>query len=142
MSEDAKRYLESLKGVWEERRAGRPLPTRADLSVSILRPWLGNLALFECQPQRGAIFRLCGTSLHERFGGEFNGKPVSAIEPKLADHLEHHLAATITSQMPQWATHLARKHNSIMAFQEIFLPLACTEGGADIVLFASYQEAR
>ncbi len=108
MSACANRHLKSLGRLWEEPRADRPLPSRAELDVSVLRPWLGSLALFEFQSERGPVFRLCGTSLHQRFGGEFTGQPVSALEPDMAGHLERYFTATLISQKPQWATHIAR----------------------------------
>jgi hypothetical protein len=55
MSACANRHLKSLERLWEERRADRPLPSRAELDVSVLRPWLGSLALFEFQSDRGPV---------------------------------------------------------------------------------------
>jgi hypothetical protein len=78
--------------------------------------------------------------LHQRFGGEFTGQPVSALEPDMAGHLERYFTATLISQKPQWATHVAQKHGSIITFEEIFLPLAGSDVGTALILFASYPE--
>jgi hypothetical protein len=51
MAEQANQKLQALVALWEGRRTGDQLPARADLPVSVLRPWLGSLALFELRPE-------------------------------------------------------------------------------------------
>ena len=42
--ERAKTKLRALLDFWNEKRREREMPSRADLAVQALRPWLGNLA--------------------------------------------------------------------------------------------------
>ena len=65
--ERANGKLQALRALWQETRGARPIPSRGDMPVSALRPWLGHLALIDLT---GATpyFRLCGTGLHARFG--------------------------------------------------------------------------
>jgi hypothetical protein len=67
--ERANRKLKSLLDLCNEKRGERAMPARQDLTVSTLKPWLGNLALIELKNANGPSFRLCGTNLHSRFGG-------------------------------------------------------------------------
>ena len=142
MPEGVKSHLEALETLWQERRGGRHLPTRKDLGVAALKPWLGSLALFECHPAHGALFRICGTSLHERFGGELTGLPVSALEPKMAADLEEFLAKALATRRPQRREYVIQRQSSVVKFRELFLPLAGFDGDPRLVLFASYVDGR
>jgi hypothetical protein len=135
MPERAKRMLESLAALWAEKRGENRLPRRADLPVSELKPWLGSLALFEFRPEAGLVFRLCGTGLLPRFGGEMTGKPLESLAPEMAAALRREVEAAIREGRPR---HVRAMVGS-QVFHELYLPLDGEDG--ELVLFASYGEA-
>ncbi len=142
MAEWANQKLQALVALWEERRTGDRLPARADLPVSILRPWLGSLALFELRPRTGPLFRLCGTGLHARFGGEMTGKPITDLEPSVAEPLRKELDSAVAGREPRRSRHISRAGDRSQIFHELYLPLAGNGEDAELVLFASYGEGK
>jgi hypothetical protein len=134
MPDRASQMLQALVALWEEKRKGTSLPARADLPVSALRPWLGSLAIFEFREDIGPVFRLCGTGLYNRFGGEVTGKPVCELEPAMADRVRQQLEAAIRAGKPHYAQHEA----GAAVFRELYLPLSGQGEGDELVLFASY----
>lgn len=140
MAERANQKLQALVALWEGRRTGDRLPARADLPVPALRPWLGSLALFELRPQTGPIFRLCGTSLHTRFGGEMTGKPITDLEPNVAEPLRKELESVVAGRKPRRSRHVSKAAERSLVFHELYLPLAGNGEDAELVLFASYGE--
>lgn len=141
MAERANQKLQALAALWEERRNGSGLPIRADLPPSLLRPWLGCLAIFELRPEKDPIFRLCGTSLHARFGGEMTGRPITDLQPDMAEPLRKELEFVIARRKPRRTRHISRGGLQLKMFEELFLPLADDRGDGNFVLFASYSEA-
>ena len=142
MAERANQKLQALLALWEERRPGDRLPARADLPVSILRPWLGSLALFELRPRIGPVFRLCGTALHARFGGEMTGKPITDLEPGVAELLRKELESVVAGRKPRRSRHVSKAEERPQIFHELYLPLAGNGEDAELVLFASYGEGK
>jgi hypothetical protein len=142
MADRANQKLQALAALWEERRAGDRLPIRADLPVSVLRPWLGSLALFELRPRIGPIFRLCGTGLHARFGGEMTGKPITDLDPGVAEPLRMEVEAAAAGRRPHRSRHVAQAGERRHVFHELYLPLAGSGEDVELVLFASYGEAK
>lgn len=141
MPEKANQQLHALVALWEERRGNRALPTRDDLPVKDLRPWLGCLALFEFRPSLGPVFRLCGTSLHRRFGGEMTGKAVTDLPADIAQGLTKQLEKARTEQKPRRAKYSTPQEPRI-TFHEVYLPMTGPARSGDLVLFASYAEGR
>ena len=142
MAERANQKLQALAALWEERRLGSRLPARADLPVSILKPWLGSLALFELWPRIGPVFRLCGTGLHARFGGEMTGKPITEMEPAMAQHLRKELESAVAGRKPRRSRHVCQAGDQRQIFHELYLPLSANGEDIELVLFASYGEAK
>lgn len=141
MPEKANQQLHALVALWEERRGSRTVPTRDDLPVKDLRPWLGSLALFEFPSASSPVFRLCGTSLHRRFGGEMTGKPVAALPPDIAEGLSKQLEKARAEKKPR-QTRYSLPQQPPTTFHEVYLPLAGSARSGDLVLFASYAEGR
>ncbi|MBI1330264.1 MAG: PAS domain-containing protein [Alphaproteobacteria bacterium] len=75
----ARQRLTTLREFWDKKRDANALPRRGDFDPKALRPWIGNLALVEIVPDGEMHFRLCGTNLYGRLGGEFTGRAVNAL---------------------------------------------------------------
>lgn len=118
------------------------MPSRDDLPVAALRPWLGNLALIDLT---GSVpfFRLCGTALHARFGGEMTKQKLDALN---AAHGHRKLMACIEkaqqTRSPTPMIYEAFEGHSQTIFHELCLPLGRDETQPDTMLFASYAEQK
>lgn len=140
--EKAKQKLQALKGLWEQKRGTRTMPSRDDLPVAALRPWLGNLALIDLIGATPS-FRLCGTALHARFGGEMTKQRLDAIgaaygHRELLDCIE--IARQTRNPVPM--VYEVSKGHSQTIFHELCLPLGRDEAQPDTMLFASYPELK
>lgn len=138
--EKANKKLQALTELWHEKREGKAMPSRADLSVTVLRPWLGNLALIDLTGA-AAYFRLCGTGLHERFGGEMTRKTLDLLdEPHGGRALRDCIEAARQTRAPARMTHTQPRGGRNIVFHELCAPLAHDGETIDTVLFASYAE--
>jgi hypothetical protein len=140
--EKANKKLQDLIALWQEKRGGKALPSRGDLPVSILRPWLGNLALIDLTGD-APYFRLCGTSLHARFGGEMTGQKLEAVTDA---HSRQELVSCIEKAKctlnPAPAVHQAGVGRNRTIFHELCLPLGYDGKTADTMLLACYAERK
>jgi hypothetical protein len=139
--EQAKTKLQSLLNLWNEKRASREMPSRADLAVQALRPWLGNLALIDLRDSDGPIFRLCGTSLYSRFGGEMTRRKIGSLDDDVAKTLRQSIEQVCHTRKPAQAKHETAQGQPIV-FHELCAPLSDNGVTIDTVLFASYAEQR
>ncbi|HYD65121.1 PAS domain-containing protein [Azospirillum sp.] len=75
--------LAAFQSLWEERRAGRPLPERRDFQVEDFRPWLGHVCITRLEPETGRCrMTLCGTAAAEYFGVDLTGKLIDDVFPQ------------------------------------------------------------
>ncbi len=137
MSDAANQKLTALRRLWEQKCCGRAMPSRADLSVADLRPWLGNLALIDLA-STGDTFRLCGTNLFPCFGGDATGLRVADLRGEGGRSLRDGIARVREQQMPIAASHTQVIHGDEVTFSELVLPLSNGGAGLGIALFASY----
>ncbi len=134
----AYRKLRDLLAFWHKQRGIRPFPTRRDLSVHLLRPWIGNLALIDILDGGEACFRLCGTNLHARFGGEFTRRSMTALDAAIGASLRDGIERVRKSGAPTELSHERVIDGRRTSFREICLPLSEDAVRVDAVLFASY----
>ena len=138
----AHQKLQALLALWNERRGGKQMPSRDDLPVTTLRPWLGNLALIDLTGA-APYFRLCGTGLHARFGGEMTRKKLDTLDDaRDGKDLRLCIAKVRNTFSPVQMTHEADMPGGKMIFHELCAPLAHDGTHIDTVLFASYPERR
>jgi hypothetical protein len=139
--EKANQKLQALLNLWNDKRAGKEMPSRADLDVQALRPWLGNLALIDLRNDDDPMFRLCGTSLYGRFGGEMTRRKIDALGDVVAGTLRLSIEQVRHTRKPTQARHEA-VDGMPMVFHELCAPLSDDGEIIDTVLFASYPEQR
>lgn len=134
----ANQKIEDLLALWHQKRRSRAMPARDDLPVSVLRPWLGNLALIDVSGS-SPYFRLCGNSLYTRFGGEMTRRKLDAIEGAHGKQaLEDRIEEVRRTLSPKRTTHIATSPAGTTTFLELYVPLANDGVTIDTVLFASY----
>jgi hypothetical protein len=79
----ADQKLAAFEALWEERRAGRPLPERRDFVAEDFRPWFGHVCIARLEPETGRYrMTLCGTKAAEYFGTDLTGKLVDDVFPR------------------------------------------------------------
>lgn len=138
--EKAIQKLQALLTLWREKRGDRLIPSRGDLPVSALRPWLGNLALIDLTGA-APYFRLCGTGLHARFGGEMTGNKLDAVdEAHGRDQLLSCLAKVRQTLDPTPMVHEVCAGHDRTIFHELCFPLGYDGTHADTMLLACYAE--
>lgn len=130
--------LRALRELWDKKKVVDRLPRRADFDPKTLRPWIGNLALVEIVPNGDLLFRICGTNLHSRFGGEFTGRDVSALSPEIARDFRQALRQACQTRVPVEITHDYVVDGEARTFRDICLPLS-DDTPINTVLFASFQ---
>jgi hypothetical protein len=140
--EHADQNLKALLSLWTEKRGKREMPARADLPASALKPWLGNLALIDLRSGDGPTFRLCGTNLRDRFGGEATGRKIESLEDGIATSLRDAIRRVRETNKPAQTHHKGETKNGAVTFHELCLPLADDGVNMDTVLFASYPEQK
>lgn len=128
--------LVALLALWSGKCDGENLPARDRFPVAELRPWLGHLALLE---RRGEefLFRLCGTDLIARFGGEATGRMLHTCEAPHAS-LRAALLRSCETGAPVPSVTAMEINGDPATYSEIVLPLS--ESGARVsrVFVGSY----
>jgi hypothetical protein len=61
-------------GYWSRLRRGRPVPDQADIDPKALKRLLPFVFLLDARGDDNFIYRLAGTTLCERYGGELRGR--------------------------------------------------------------------
>jgi hypothetical protein len=61
-------------GYWGRLRGGRKAPDQADIDPRALKNLLPFVFLLDARPPEDPVFRLAGTSLCQRYGGELRGR--------------------------------------------------------------------
>jgi hypothetical protein len=70
------------------------------------------------------------------------GKPITELQPDMAEPLRKELASVTAGREPRRARHISQSGQQFKVFEELYLPLADDRGDTSFVLFASYSEAR
>lgn len=135
--ERANQKLNSLLDLWSAKRGKKAMPARADLPAALLKPWLGNLALIDVDGDE-PCFRLCGTNLHKRFGGEVTRRKVSSLDREIVASLETCIATVVRDSKPKDHSFQMRVDGEVMSFREMCLPLSDNGAAVQTILLVSY----
>ncbi len=73
--------LQTLYEYWCDRRAGRSMPTRADIDPLDIRRLLPNLLLIDVEPGSGRLkVRVAGTTVVQMYGSDYTGRYLDEID--------------------------------------------------------------
>lgn len=73
--------LQTLYAYWNDRRAGRSMPSRADIDPVDIPRLLPNLLLIDVEPDtRRLKVRVAGTAVVEMYGSDYTGQYLDEIE--------------------------------------------------------------
>ena len=134
---EASAKLHALLTFWNKQRRNRPLPSRLDFTPMDLRPWIGNITLVDIRINDGAVFRLCGTNLFSRFGGERTGQRVAELDEDTGASFRFAIQLVLNTRRPFLAVHDG-KGNRRRQFLELCMPLSDTGLHIGTLMFASY----
>jgi hypothetical protein len=70
------------------------------------------------------------------------GKPITDLEPGVADPLRKELESAAAERKPRRSRHVSQAGERSQVFHELYLPLAGNGEEAELVLFASYGEGK
>jgi hypothetical protein len=130
--------LVSLAEYWSSKRGCRATPSRADFPVSELRPCIGNLAIIEVDLAARWRFRLCGTNLFPRFGGDVSGRYLDSLPADIVRSTAACVARTSRSKEPVPDHHARMIDGHLARFEETGFPLSDDNIAVNTVLFASF----
>jgi hypothetical protein len=128
--------LTGLRALWDAKRQERAMPSRDDFGIHELRPWLGHLALVDVAGER--TFRLCGTSLSARFGGDMTGKRVTEVIAALQLGVTDQIAKACETKRPVAMETCIQAQRQQVIYSELVLPLSQDGEEVSMLLWASY----
>jgi hypothetical protein len=119
------RTLSDLLDFWHRKRAGRPMPARADIDVLELRPWLGYVHLVEVV-EGGADFlhRIYGTEVAMAFGVDLTGKRLGAVPAPARAAVGRSYTAACRSRAPLFLAEDPLLSSSLERVESLILPLS------------------
>jgi hypothetical protein len=128
--------LMSLKALWDTKRQERSMPSRDDFGIQELKPWLGYLALVDVTGEQ--TFRLCGTNLVTRFGGDMTGRRVAEVIAALQQRVTDQIANACETKAPVAVKSSIPAHGQLVIYSELILPLSQDGEAVSMLLWASY----
>jgi hypothetical protein len=135
--------LRQLYDYWDGKRAGRDMPSRADLDPVEMRFVIGNVILVDVLGEKPLDFRirLHGTNLSERVGFDLTGKMLDALPlPEFRELTRQSFAKVATTKQPLHA-HRDRILDSRRRFYEtIILPLSSDGERVDRILCGLFYD--
>ena len=141
---DAKRLaiespvLLDLYAYWDGKRAGRPMPARADLDPLEFRAALGHVFLVDVEPGPRFRYRLTGTIMTERTGYDLVGRYVDDIPvASTRDFIHGHYRQVLATRAPVHAVSMRDLEKRPLRFELLSMPLS-TDGAVIDMLFVGF----
>jgi hypothetical protein len=122
--------LRSLYQYWGQKRQGRPMPARSDISPADIPRLLPNLMIVEAVPPARFRYRLVGSELVRRFGRDPTGQFADEVlEGSHGAFVNDVYTGVCQSCRPAMAESQYFDHNKIeFVCKRIVLPLSDGEG--------------
>lgn len=127
---------------WQNKRAGRIMPSRADIEPSDLRRFLPHITLVDVvDDPRRFVYRLVGTSEVKLRGYDPTGKPVAeAYFASSADEALRQYEITKTTRAPHYIADPFQTVDRFVGEEDLFLPLS--NDGAAVNMIMVFSVAR
>lgn len=130
-------HLRALHEYWDTARAGRLMPSRADIDPVKMPKLLPYILMYNVVPGGGYTIRLVGQEVERFVGRNATGEPAGAImTPRAAETMIMVLDTVATSRAPKFRAGKAHWHQdkNYRDFEACFLPLSAGGENVDIVL--------
>jgi len=128
--------IRALESYWQDLRAGRAWPFRAEVDPRDIPSKIGHLFILEDLGLGNVRFRICGTALADAFGMELRGMPVGAIMELGARQSLTELLRETLAEPGVGHARLRRADGRKEAWEILFLPLRSDSGRVDRVIGA------
>ena len=117
-------------GYWSRIRQGRPAPDQADIDPKALKRLLPFVFLLDAQPGGSFIYRLAGTTLCERYGGELRGRNyLSHWDADSSERLKVLLRQALTMRVPLCVTSIGVTEDCRMVeIETLLMPITFGAG--------------
>jgi len=129
--------LRRLFAYWDEKRAGREMPARADVDPIDLRFILGQLILVDVLPEKPPRFRirLHGTELARRAGYELTGKMLDELpSTEFRTLARRSFATTAETRRPFHSIRDRILDGKLRRYETLMLPLSPDGDRVDMLL--------
>ncbi|MCL5775716.1 PAS domain-containing protein [Limibaculum sp. FT325] len=128
--------IRALEAYWQDLRAGRACPYRAEVDPRDIPSKIGHLFILEDVGLGNMRFRICGTALADSFGMELRGMPVGAIMDIGARQSLIELLRETLAEPGVGHARMRRADGRHEAWEIVFLPLRSDNGRVDRVIGA------
>lgn len=124
---------------WQQKCAGRIMPSRADIDPSELRRFLPHITLVDVvADERRFVYRLVGTSEVELRGYDPTGRPVAeAFFATSAHEALKHYEAALTTKAPHYVADPFQAVDRFIGEEDLFLPLSQDGSAVNMVMVFS-----
>lgn len=133
--------LETLLAFWERLRGQRSIPSRRDLDISALKPWLGHLMLLDALGNGRFRYRVYGSNVAALFGRDLQGQEVDELPPDVREEVRQDYLQVATSRAARFGILERVIADKMHKFGKLTLPLS-DDGEAVTKLLAAIYPAR
>lgn len=143
MPDIAHPQLRQLYDYWDGKRAGRAMPSRADLDPIEMRFVIGNLIMVDVIEGKplGFRIRLHGTNLSERVGFDLTGKMLDEMPlPEFRELTRQSFIRVVTTRKPVHARRDRMLDNRRRFYETIILPLSSGDERVDRILCGLFYD--
>lgn len=131
--------LTALHRFWEAKRGTRALPTRGDIDVIELAPWLGSLMLLQVEDGgRDFLYRVYGTTIAEYFGRDLTGRRTSSLSAEIQRVVRAEYAEAIGNVRPYFVARRRSVNSAHARMAKLILPLGTDRTRVDHLLVGVY----
>ena len=135
--------LRQLYDYWDEKRAGRTMPSRADLDAVEMRFVIGNVILVDVieGTPLGFHIRLHGTNLSERVRYDLTGKMLDALPfEEFREITRLSFTKVVTTKEPLYVHRDRIMDNRRRAYETLILPLSSDGERVERILCALFYD--
>jgi hypothetical protein len=113
-------------GYWSRLRQGRAVPDQADIDPKALKRLLPFVFLLDARGDGSFVYRLAGTTLCDRYGGELRGRNfLSHWDSESRSRLSALLRQSLTTRMPVCLTSIgATEDCRMIEIETVLMPIS------------------
>jgi hypothetical protein len=138
----ARSQLAALYEFWGQLRGSRRMPSRRDIDVCTLRPWLGNLGLLSVINDGEDYFvEVHGTNLGVVLGEDLTGQFVKARPYAWVGILVAEYDTVVRTRAPLFTGRRPCVSKRYIAIEKLILPLSANDRDVDMILYGAYEIA-
>jgi hypothetical protein len=135
--------LSSLFAFWEALRGNRAMPSRQEVDVAALKPWLGHLTLLAViDGGRDYYVRVHGTNLREMLGRDLTGRYLKALPDEWVATWVAEYDEVVKTRAPSFTARRPSVTKDFMSIEKLMLPFSTDGNTVDMILYGVYPVGR